>query len=45
VFFRALARLVFGYESTMNGYLKSLGAKFGEAVEIEPGRPDPDPFG
>lgn len=45
VVFRAIARLFIGYEATLDGYLKALGAKFGEAVEVEPGSPDPDPFG
>lgn len=38
VFFRALARLVFGYESTIDAYLTALGANFGETIAIEPGR-------
>lgn len=33
--FRFLARFVFGYESSMNDYLKSLGAKFGETITPE----------
>jgi hypothetical protein len=41
--FRALARLAFGYESAMNDYLKSLGRKFGETVETEPGVADAAP--
>lgn len=43
VFFRALARLVFGHATTLRGYLAALGAKFGESVAIAPGRPDPEP--
>ena len=35
VFFRALAKLVFGYTSTIDDYLKALGAKFGEQVSPE----------
>jgi uncharacterized protein YndB with AHSA1/START domain len=30
--FRALGRFVFGYTSTMDAYLKALGARFGETV-------------
>lgn len=30
--FRALARFVFGYHATMEGYLRDLGRKFGEDV-------------
>lgn len=37
IFFRAMARFFFGYTSTMDGYLKQLGKKFGE--EIEPADP------
>lgn len=32
--FRFLARFIFGYHSTMEAYLKDLGKKFGEDVEI-----------
>ena len=35
VIFRFLARFVFGYTSSIEGYLRDLGAKFGEAVAIE----------
>jgi hypothetical protein len=35
VIFRFMARFVFGYNATLEGYLKDLGAKFGQAVEIE----------
>jgi len=35
VIFRFLARFVFGYTGSIDGYLKDLGAKFGEAVTIE----------
>jgi len=34
--FRALARFVFGYHRTMEGYLRGLGRKFGEATEPRP---------
>lgn len=30
--FRCLARFVFGYTSSLESYLKSLGGKFGEEV-------------
>lgn len=33
--FRALARFVFGYHATMEGYLSALGTKFGESVKPE----------
>jgi hypothetical protein len=33
--FRFLARFVFGYTGTIEGYLGSLGAKFGEQPKIE----------
>lgn len=33
VIFRALARFVFGYNSTIEGYLRDLGKKFGETAE------------
>jgi hypothetical protein len=32
VWFRALARFVFGHTSTMDGYLLSLAKKFGESA-------------
>jgi uncharacterized protein YndB with AHSA1/START domain len=35
--FRFMARFVFGYTSTMDGYLKALGKKFGETVTPGPG--------
>ena len=31
--FRFLSRFVFGYYGTLDGYLKALGARFGEAVQ------------
>jgi len=31
--FRTLSRFVFGYYSTLDGYLKALGKRFGETVE------------
>lgn len=31
--FRTMARLIFGYHATMEGYLRALGKKFGEPVE------------
>jgi hypothetical protein len=34
--FRFMARFVFGYTSSMEQYLRDLGKKFGENVEIEP---------
>jgi uncharacterized protein YndB with AHSA1/START domain len=34
--FRFLARFVFGYASTMEGYLRALGKKFGEDVTPRP---------
>lgn len=40
VFFRALARFVFGYTATMDGYLLALGRKFGETVAIEAAEPE-----
>ncbi|MCB9876585.1 MAG: SRPBCC family protein [Planctomycetes bacterium] len=43
VVFRALSRFVFGHETTMRGYLRQLAAKFGEAVVVERGVPDPAP--
>jgi hypothetical protein len=36
VIFRALARFVFGYTSSIEGYLRDLGVKFDDRVEIEP---------
>lgn len=36
ILFRALAKLVFGYTSSLEDYLKALGAKLGEAVTPEP---------
>ncbi|MBI3405591.1 MAG: SRPBCC family protein [Acidobacteria bacterium] len=35
-FFRLMARFVFGYTSTMEGYLTSLGKKLGEDVSPQP---------
>jgi len=35
VFFRFLSRFVFGYTGSIEGYLRDLGKKFGEAVKIE----------
>jgi len=35
VFFRFLSRFVFGYTRSIEGYLRDLGKKFGEAVNIE----------
>jgi hypothetical protein len=35
VFFRFLSRFVFGYAGSIEGYLRGLGNKFGEAVRIE----------
>ena len=35
VVFRFFSRFVFGYTGTMDGYLKDLGRKFGETVDIE----------
>jgi len=37
--FRFLARVVFGYHSTMDAYLKLLGERFGETVVPEHGTP------
>jgi uncharacterized protein YndB with AHSA1/START domain len=34
--FRFMARFVFGYTATMDDYLKALGVRFGETVQIEP---------
>ena len=33
--FRFMARYIFGYTSTMDGYLSSLGRKFGQEVEFD----------
>jgi hypothetical protein len=35
VVFRFMARYIFGYTSSIETYLRDLGAKFGQAVEIE----------
>jgi hypothetical protein len=35
ILFRFLARFVFGYYSSIETYLRDLGVKFGQAVEIE----------
>jgi hypothetical protein len=35
VIFRFMARFIFGYYGSIEMYLKDLGAKFGQAVEIE----------
>ncbi len=35
VIFRFLSRFVFGYTSTIESYLRNLGAKFGEQTSIE----------
>jgi hypothetical protein len=35
VIFRFMARFFFGYTASIEGYLKDLGAKFGQAVTIE----------
>ena len=35
--FRFMARFVFGYTSTMDGYLEALGKKYGETVTPGPG--------
>jgi uncharacterized protein YndB with AHSA1/START domain len=43
VFFRALARFVFGYTGTMDGYLQSLATRFGEATKPADATPDPAP--
>jgi len=34
-FFRFMARFVFGYASTLDSYMKSLGEKFGEQVTLQ----------
>ena len=36
VLFRFMARFFFGYTANIEGYLRDLGVKFGEAVAIEP---------
>jgi hypothetical protein len=36
VLFRFMARFIFGYTGSIEGYLRDLGAKFGEAITIEP---------
>lgn len=43
VVFRALARFVFGHTGTIDGYLKALGAKFGEDVTPVDAEPAPVP--
>jgi hypothetical protein len=35
VIFRFMAKAFFGYTASIEGYLRDLGAKFGQAVEIE----------
>src|SRR6478672_10009195 len=35
VIFRFMARFFFGYTSSIEGYLRDLGAKFGQTVQIE----------
>jgi hypothetical protein len=35
VIFRFMARFIFGYHASIETYLRDLGAKFGQAVEIE----------
>jgi uncharacterized protein YndB with AHSA1/START domain len=35
-FFRFMARFVFGYTATMEGYMRALGKHFGETVSPEP---------
>jgi hypothetical protein len=34
--FRFMARFIFGYTSSMEAYLRDLGAKFGEQVTVKP---------
>ncbi len=34
--FRFMARFIFGYRGTLEGYLAALGKKFGEEVTVEP---------
>ena len=36
VIFRFVARFIFGYTSTIEGYLRDLGHRFGELTTIEP---------
>jgi len=36
IIFRFMARFVFGYTSTIEGYLRDLGHRFGELTAIEP---------
>ena len=36
IIFRFMARFVFGFTSSIETYLRDLGAKFGEAVNIQP---------
>lgn len=36
IIFRALAKLVFGYTSNLEAYLKALGSKFGEDINPQP---------
>jgi hypothetical protein len=36
VIFRFMARFIFGYTGSIETYLKDLGVKFGQAVNIEP---------
>lgn len=43
--FRFMSRFLFGHDTTLKGYLKSLAAKFGETPVIEPGIADPPPPG
>jgi uncharacterized protein YndB with AHSA1/START domain len=43
VFFRALSRFVFGHTATIDGFLKALGAKFGEQVAPVDAEPAPAP--
>jgi uncharacterized protein YndB with AHSA1/START domain len=43
VVFRALARFVFGHTATIDGYLRALAAKFGDAAAPENATPDPAP--
>jgi len=39
--FRFMARFIFGYHGTMDGYLKAMGKKFGEDVQPSHGSPGP----
>lgn len=43
VFFRFLARFVFGHTGTIDGYLRALGKRFGQDVAPQPAEPDPPP--